>query len=94
MGAVAAGAQRLLRRTKTEQGELSDEPNDEQRNETLLLADRFVRYRFLEIIQRQAQAFFQLDLRLPAQQRAGFGDVGLALFGVVLGEGFVGDFAF
>ena len=50
-----------------------------------LLFRQFFSDRFLEVIQRQAKAFFKLNLRFPSEQRAGFGDVGLALFGIVLG---------
>src|SRR5579871_6769376 len=54
----------------------------------------FFRYRLLEIFQRAAQAFFELDFRLPAEQRAGFADVGPPLLGIVLRQRFVGNLAF
>jgi hypothetical protein len=60
----------------------------------LLRCRDFFRDGFLEIVQRKLQAFLQLDLRFPAEELAGFGDVGLALPGIVLRQGFVGDFAF
>ena len=40
------------------------------------------------------QAVFEGDFGFPAEEFAGAGDVGLALFGVVLGKGFEDDFAF
>jgi hypothetical protein len=46
-----------------------------------------------EVIQRQAQAGFQVDLRFPAEQSSGFGDVRATLFGIVLRQGFVFDLA-
>src|SRR5271156_2245562 len=62
--------------------------------EPLSCGGRFVCYGILEIIQGETEAFFQLNLWLPTEELAGFGDVGTPLFGIVLRKGFVSDFAF
>ncbi len=48
----------------------------------------------LEIIQRFGQPLFQLDLRLPTQNFARLGDVGFALFGIVLRQRLEDDLRF
>ena len=46
-----------------------------------------------EVLERLGQPLFEPDLRLPAEQRAGAGDVGLAHFGVVFRQRPVDDLA-
>src|SRR6185437_3026269 len=46
-----------------------------------------------EIIQGHAQALIKLYFRLPAEDGASLGDVGTALFGVILRESFVANLA-
>src|SRR5688500_10163970 len=45
----------------------------------------------LEILERLEQPVFEWNLRLPAQQRAGPGDVGPADLGIVLRQGTIDD---
>lgn len=57
-------------------------------------ASLFPRQQLLEIRDGLHQALFELDLGFPAEFVAGEGDVGLALGGVVAGQGLLDDFRF
>src|SRR5207247_11471429 len=50
--------------------------------------------RFLEVLERQPQACFKIDLRLPSQKSSSLGDVRPPLLRIVLRQRFVPDFAF
>ena len=53
----------------------------------------FFRDGFLEVVERQAEAGFQIDLRFPSQQLSRFGDVGTALLGIILRQRFIANSA-
>src|SRR5579884_379852 len=49
--------------------------------------DNLARLQVLKVVDRAPQPFFQSDAGLPAEQPAGFGNLRLALFGVVFRQG-------
>src|SRR5439155_26061880 len=49
--------------------------------------------RFLEVLERQPQACFEIDLRLPTQKSSSLGDIRPPLLRIVLRQRFVPDFA-
>ena len=51
-------------------------------------------YGFFKVFIRQPQAFFPVELWLPAEYVAGLGDVRFALLRVVRGQGVVDDMSF
>src|SRR6202158_5124287 len=57
----------------------------------VLLYGRFFGDCRLEIVERLAQAGFEIDFWLPSQQLPGLADVGAALFGIILRQWFIAN---
>src|SRR6185437_12807808 len=73
--------------------ELHEVPQHEEQWRCLRPSGNIFSDGLAEIIQGHAQALIKLYFRLPAEEGASLGDVGTALFGVILRESFVANLA-